>query len=138
MKSNSFQRLAIAIALPLVLCSLSCQTPQQAAVNAEKSRAAATKKIGKDANGTTVKAKIGENVTLTLRECRGCVSDWTIIRNNEETTPLVSKTYSNASCTDCAGGEQDANFTFLAKQKGASTLSVKYFDEILTVNFVVE
>ena len=138
MKSNFVQWLALGVALSVIVGGTSCETPQKTAAKAEISRAAATKKIGKDANGTTVKAKIGENITLSLRECRGCVSVWTIIRNNEETTPLVSKTYSNASCTDCAGGEHDANFTFLAKQKGASTLSLKYFDDIFTVSFVVE
>lgn len=94
----------------------------------------------KDDNGKSIKVKVGAKFQVTLYECRGCASVWHVtaidkakIQHNDS-----EDTFSNPSCTNCAGGNQDRTMNFKATAAGKSTIEISYFEEKYTLNVVAE
>lgn len=94
-------------------------------------------KIGIGDDGKTYTLKVGEKIEATFNECIGCAQVWRAEVSNSEVVATLPNTYSNKSCTDCVGGNQDNTFHLEAKKAGTSTITFAYFDKKVTVTIVV-
>lgn len=124
---NVFLKSITLTTLLAVACSFSACTGNKTATT-EK---AAAIHLTKADNGKTVQCKMNESFDITFNECRGCASIWQVVGETPglEQSP---KTYSNPSCTNCTGGNQDVTFHFKAKTAGKTTLTFSYFNEETT------
>ena len=80
--------------------------------------------------------KVHEKFDVTYNECIGCADKWKITGIDSAKIRLLSISYSNRSCIDCLGGNQDKTFHFEAKKAGKSTISFGYFKYNISV-FIV-
>jgi hypothetical protein len=87
-------------------------------------------------SGKTFKLKVHEKFDVTYNECIGCADKWKITSIDSTKIGLLSITYSNRSCIDCLGGNQDKTFHFDAKKKGISMISFGYFKYSIRVYIV--
>lgn len=93
--------------------------------------------IGIADNGKTYTLKVNEKIDATFNECIGCAQVWRAEISNSEVVATLPNTYSNKSCTDCVGGNQDNTFHLEARKAGTSTITFAYFDKKVTVTIVV-
>lgn len=89
-------------------------------------------------NGKTFHVKASETFEATFNECVGCAQVWTITTIDKDKIEVLPNTYSNKSCTDCVGGNQDNTFHLQAKAVGKSELTFSYFDQKVTVTIDAE
>ena len=83
-------------------------------------------------SGKTFKVKLYENFEATFNECIGCADKWKITKMDSTKIGLLTITYSNRSCVDCLGGNQDKTFHFVANKAGKSAISFSYFKYNIT------
>jgi hypothetical protein len=92
--------------------------------------------IGSKDNGKTFQVKKGNYFTAVFRECVGCASSYRVEKMDTLKIALIRTTYSNRSCTNCTGGNQDVTFLFKSKAKGKSALQFTYFKETVHVKII--
>lgn len=95
------------------------------------------KTIGIGDNGKTYTLKVGEKMEATFNECVGCAQVWRAEVSNSEVIAALPNTYSNRSCTDCVGGNQDNTFHLEARKPGTANITFAYFDKKVAVTIVV-
>ena len=97
-----------------------------------------TTKITAMDDGKTFKVKSGGEFEATFNECVGCAQVWTITTIDKDKIDVLPNTYSNRSCENCTGGNQDNTFHFKAKAAGKSDITFTYFDKKVTVTIDAE
>jgi len=79
-------------------------------------------------NGKTVKVRKNQSFrVLFKKECIGCAQSWKMA--DAAGVTIVDEKYSNPSCTNCTGGNQDHTFILKATKLGKTNLSFDYFDQ---------
>ena len=86
----------------------------------------------KDA-GKTFRLNVNDKFDVSLNQCVGCADFWKISEIDSTKIGFLSDTYSNRSCIDCVGGNQDKTFHFEVRKAGRSTISFNYFKENISV-----
>jgi predicted secreted protein len=124
----SFKSITLTTLLAVV-CSFSACTGNKTATTDK----AAAIHLTKADNGKTVQCKVNNSFDITFNECRGCASVWEVVGLDKAKLEQSASTYSNPSCTNCTGGNQDVTFHFKAKAAGTSNLTFSYFDEKVTL-----
>lgn len=88
-------------------------------------------------NGQTVSVKLNQPFqVLFKKECIGCRGIWTLTES--ASINKVNEKWSNKSCTNCTGGNQDHAFVLKATKTGQTTLDFTYMDERYHVDLVVK
>lgn len=123
------KQITLAGFLLFAFCFFSCNSTKKVPVATESK----TVTISLSDNGKTYDLKLNEKFDATFNECIGCAEVWKISEIDKEKIEVLPNTYSNKSCTDCVGGNQDNTFHFQVKSAGKSTLSFSYFDKKVSV-----
>lgn len=88
-------------------------------------------------NGKTVKVRKNQSFrVLFKKECIGCAQSWKMA--DAAGVTIVDEKYSNPSCTNCTGGNQDHTFILKATKPGKTNLSFSYFDQNYQVTLDVK
>lgn len=120
----------------LIACFLSMNS------SAQKKAAAPVKAsvtIKEPDNGKTIAVKKGRSFdVLFKKECVGCRYIWTITQIDSAAIKSISDSYSNKSCTNCTGGNQDHTFHFKALKAGSSSLAFTLGDKAFMVTVKVK
>jgi hypothetical protein len=93
--------------------------------------------LHKEDAGKTYHVTTDKIIKITLRECRGCASVWEIAEPDKNKVSHFSEEFSNPSCYNCTGGMQDHTLIFSLDKPGKTSLTFTYFEEKLTINFIV-
>lgn len=93
--------------------------------------------LHKEDAGKTYHVSTDKPIKITLRECRGCASVWEIARADKDKISDFSEEFSNPSCYNCTGGTYDHTLIFRMVKPGRNSLTFTYFDEKLSINFLV-
>lgn len=105
--------------------------------NSQQKIAGTAIKITQKDNGKTISVKVNETFDITFtKECVGCRYVWETNKIDTSNIAFITNTYSNRSCTDCAGGYRDNTFHFRIKRAGKSTLSFSYFKKEFSVTVI--
>lgn len=86
--------------------------------------------------GKTVFISPGQTVKVRFRECRGCASVWKIAATDNAKVFFVKDEYTNPSCVNCIGGNQDHSIFFRLLSNEMTSISFTYFDEVVTIKFI--
>ncbi len=90
-------------------------------------------------NGKTITVKKSQSFNVLFeKECVGCRFIWTLTNSDTKIVSKPTESYSNPSCKDCDGGNQDHTFTFKAIKAGKTKLNFDYGDQKFTVTIVVK
>jgi predicted secreted protein len=88
-------------------------------------------------NGQSVTVKLNQPFqVLFKKECIGCRGIWTLTDNSA--IKKVSEKWTNKSCTNCTGGNQDHTFVLKATKAGTTALEFTYMDEAYRVELNVK
>jgi len=90
-------------------------------------------------NGKTIEVKNSQEFNVLFeKECVGCREIWHITKSDETIVKSVKDSFSNPSCTNCTGGNQDHTFQFKAVKAGNTILAFDYMEEHFQVSIFVK
>ena len=112
-------------------CFQSCKSTRKT-IASEETNTKPVNILLKD-TGITFQMKVNEKFDASFNECIGCADVWKITKIDSTKIGYLSHTYSNKSCKDCIGGNQDKTFHFRVKTPGKSTISFTYFTKDISV-----
>ncbi len=119
------------------LCMLFILLACLCSINGFAQKAALTIKESDNGKTFTVKKQQAFDV-LFKKECVGCQYVWTTTIMDTTYIKSVSSTYSNKSCKNCTGGNQDHTFHLKAKKAGTTQLAFAMGDKNLAVTIKVK
>jgi predicted secreted protein len=127
----NFKKIAIIMLLACFATSVSF---------AQKSKTAVKALTIKEAdNAKTIAVKKGQTFNVLFeKECRGCRGIWTLTKSDIAIVKSVKDSFSNPSCTNCAGGNQDHTFVFKALKAGKTSLEFNYMEKSFGVKIIVK
>jgi len=88
-------------------------------------------------NGQTIIMDVNNIYGFKFNECVGCASVWEIGKYDSNLMQYLRKEYSNRSCTDCLGGNQDVTFLFKAISAGNTELIFTYFNDAMKYQITI-
>jgi hypothetical protein len=88
-------------------------------------------------NGKTIIMDVNNVYGFKFNECVGCASIWKIDKYDSNLMQYLRKEYSNRSCTDCVGGNQDVTFLFKAISTGNTELIFTYFTDTIKYQITI-
>jgi hypothetical protein len=88
-------------------------------------------------NGQTIIMGVNNVYGFKFNECVGCASVWEIAKYDSNLMQYLRKEYSNRSCKNCVGGNQDVTFLFKAISTGSTELIFTYFNDTLKYQITI-